>query len=539
MLNPGNNILNLLLGIPASNDAAPQPGQPSINGGGEGFAAIFDLLLTPKMENPGSAFDFNLPLTNPPVEYSDFQKNDLSALAGNQKQSTATADELWGSIIPADKNQAIDLADFVEYVAADSESNTQKNVQHRTSSESVIAMLPSQGPITNARLTEILGTRPVDLPTGTFTVLDAKVDDGNVVLDLQPKDQAGVTIRLSLPAQKFQELFGLSGAAKSHLVMPGMDRVQRVNVEPGTLTEARRIEELALKLNLKEIEISDVSKAAKSPTVEDNSAKVVTVKIVAENAGQELVIKANLLRNELSATTPNRFVPDNPAADASVDNRQLTSKPDPAEAVVKQAMQNHSPANGFAAEQFKWEERMLRSFDKSDLINADQAKATPDVQHMLDNGRVQGEKISLQPVRFSLPENLSAALRPNGRTVMIRVEPESLGPARLHLSMHGDMLTARVTVENVHARAAIEGSLDQLTGQLARAGIKVHHVEVNVAGSDVGGQFFERRPEWNRPIHNQHIVNDTELERDAISPSVMASYRSSSYVGADGVNVFA
>jgi hypothetical protein len=275
-------------------------------------------------------------LTNTRVGHCDFQASELTALAANQGQSSAI----------------IDPAEFVEYAGKEGETNTQKNLSHNTSSESVTAMLPALGPISNARLSEVLGTRPVEMPTGTFTVLDARVDDGNVVLDLQPKDQPGQTIRLNLPAQNFQELFGLSNANERGVLMPGMGGTQRVNIEPGTLAEAKRIEELALKLNLKEIEISDVSKAVKSPTTEDTSAKVVTVKIVAENAGQELVIKANLLRNELKATTPNRFVPDTPTVDASLNNQQVATKQGMAGTVVKDAIQNNPPANGFAAEQF-------------------------------------------------------------------------------------------------------------------------------------------------------------------------------------------
>ena len=73
---------------------------------------------------------------------------------------------------------------------------------------------------------------------------------------------------------------------------------------------------------------------------------------------------------------------------------------------------------------------------------------------------------------------------------------------------------------------------------LERAGIKVEQLEVNVAGSDVGSELFERSIAQNRPKITTRILNAEEAGVLS-SPTEVISRSSGEYVGSSGVNLFA
>ena len=127
-------------------------------------------------------------------------------------------------------------------------------------------------------------------------------------------------------------------------------------------------------------------------------------------------------------------------------------------------------------------------------------------------------------VRFHIPDNLSQLVRHQSQSLLIRIEPEHLGPARLHLSEHGGQLRARLVVETESARALIEGSLDKLKLQLEKAAVKVEHLEVTVA-NDAAHRFFERQPRRNQSLRNKNMadtpgaITDTTATDSYVPPS--------------------
>ncbi len=152
--------------------------------------------------------------------------------------------------------------------------------------------------------------------------------------------------------------------------------------------------------------------------------------------------------------------------------------------------------------------------------------------------RFSDGKLHSVSTRFHLPDNAAQILRPNGESILLRIEPDHLGPARLHLTMRGQMLSARVVVETVQAGAAVEGSLDQLTEQLLRAGISVDHIEVMVDGGEQGNQFFDRNPVWHRARYPGRL-NDKTLNLEQVSPSPVIVRQPVEYVNRYGVNLLA
>ena len=122
---------------------------------------------------------------------------------------------------------------------------------------------------------------------------------------------------------------------------------------------------------------------------------------------------------------------------------------------------------------------------------------------------------------------------------MIKVEPEHLGPARLNLSMRGEALVARLVVDSVQARIAVEGSLHQLNDQLSRAGIKVDHLEVTVGGGEERLPFFERRPHFSGKSRGRGaaITNDFVNETEQLTS--MATPHLGGEISRYGVNLYA
>jgi flagellar hook-length control protein FliK len=141
-------------------------------------------------------------------------------------------------------------------------------------------------------------------------------------------------------------------------------------------------------------------------------------------------------------------------------------------------------------------------------------------------------------VKFTLPETLQRSFASSGQTIMLKIEPEHLGPARLNLTVRDQMLTARVTVDTPVAKAIVERSLDQLTDTLSRAGIDVDKIEVMLGDSGAREQFFDRRPLWSQS-HNSQKMSDTDSPVSETPILITPALLSRQYVGNRGVNVLA
>ena len=140
---------------------------------------------------------------------------------------------------------------------------------------------------------------------------------------------------------------------------------------------------------------------------------------------------------------------------------------------------------------------------------------------------------------MTLQQEMPTLSHLEGRSLMIKLEPEYLGSARLHLTMRQDTLSARLMVETPQAKAAVESSLSQLTDQLARVGIKVDYIDVGVRGGGAQNQFFHKQSNWFR-AQNPRIALSREIE--AVSRDLSAAPLARpipGYVAADRVNIYA
>lgn len=171
--------------------------------------------------------------------------------------------------------------------------------------------------------------------------------------------------------------------------------------------------------------------------------------------------------------------------------------------------------------------------------DSEQADPFANLESVRETGKILNGKLSQREVRFSLPDDLASKLKPNGQSVMIRIEPDNLGPARLSLKMYRDKLSARITVETVGIKAVVEQSLDRLTQQLIKSGIDVERIEVALDGRQSGEQLGERHPHWQRQARSAHLDENILTETNEDSPVAPVPVAAPALVGAGGVNVLA
>ncbi|GEM_PF-2226099 len=150
---------------------------------------------------------------------------------------------------------------------------------------------------------------------------------------------------------------------------------------------------------------------------------------------------------------------------------------------------------------------------------------------------METEKIQAPPVRFVVPSELNDGKNLDNRTVMIKMEPEHLGPVRMTLTTFHDGLSARLVVDTAAAKTAVESNLNQLMQQLDRQGIRVEAFQVSVGGSQVGENSGDRTMArfGKGTARSQKSFGNYSIQ----SAIVGGTNRLGQYIGAGGVNCFA
>ncbi|MEW6014636.1 MAG: flagellar hook-length control protein FliK, partial [Candidatus Zixiibacteriota bacterium] len=178
-------------------------------------------------------------------------------------------------------------------------------------------------------------------------------------------------------------------------------------------------------------------------------------------------------------------------------------------------------------------------------INADAAEPVLQNGKMIEgkevasDGRInhrlqQTEKLDIQSVRFTAPLESDIRELKSGRTVIIKMEPEHLGPVRLTLSTSGDSLHGRMTVQSMEARTAVEGNLNELQEQLSRQGIKLDSFQISLAGGQVGQRAFGGR---RSPTESGGMSRNNSRDlSNPISGLIEKTLSQRLYISATGVN---
>ncbi len=161
----------------------------------------------------------------------------------------------------------------------------------------------------------------------------------------------------------------------------------------------------------------------------------------------------------------------------------------------------------------------------------------PSLGNNIEKIEIKETKIDVMPAKFVLPAEISGKNLKNNHTVMIRMEPDHLGPVRMTVTTHNDILSARLIVDSPLAKATVESNLNNLVEQLDRHGIKVDRIEVSVSGGAVGHEAKENRFAGSKGTGRHNPKGYKTLS--AIKEVMAQRAQDQLYIAANGVNCFA
>ncbi len=87
-----------------------------------------------------------------------------------------------------------------------------------------------------------------------------------------------------------------------------------------------------------------------------------------------------------------------------------------------------------------------------------------------------------------LSEKISTAVRQGSNEVRVQLRPESLGEVRVAIKVEGDVVTARITVENQQVKQIVESNLQHLRDSLSEHNLSTANVSVDI-GNNGQGRF--------------------------------------------------
>ncbi len=535
MTNSGNNILALLLGNFNSRTNNSTSGFTGLQGTSPAFFDIMNQLdFGSKVARQS--------LLNVPENYTAelfdllFDKS-VEALSGNEKLTDRSLKNLfYPDCTINDNNVGITALKESNFLTKGNNEPTIINAR----SDNAIVEAPFQAVHTNKYLDDIINKMPVEINTGKYRVLSSNITEGQLHLAVQSADEPGQVIRISVPAQTLAGEFYQSATDGGYSNSLAMRPFNAVNVNSGwpegTSSEWNK---LFSRVNLKELEISNIGG---EKAIQNRPGDSIGYKLVAELSGQEIILRGKLNRSDIKTRLENKS--DN--AGSSGINTVMTDKNllPPADTILPEDKLNLSLRNMLIDnknnfEKLNWysETSTIDDFNTPDmgkeLINP--------VSNKLDMTTTDMPRQAEMPssIRFTLPDNLKQILKPNGRSVTIKMEPENLGPARLFLTVRDNALSVRLMVENVQAKQLIESSLDQLNQQLSRCGIKVDYLEVGVNGGELQNNNFARQTIWGKPSrYNRYIFDDDLLTGIDKKPNVFVPVPDT-YINVHGVNLLA
>lgn len=538
MLPNAGNILDQLLG---GFDTAQMPtiGQSS-QAGPEGSGLPFDNLLSMlingqdvKIVPSGQAFQ---------VDQAEHQQPKAPTAQAPLEQflmDTAPAD-IPGDRIDTDPRIGLnaliadDEAGWIESPVRSQSDLPQLTLRHKPEA------ITSDAFIANKNLRELVGSQPVKLENAIYKVVDARINGDSLEMTVVSDDNNPQPVKLTVPAelltnkQAGDALAAVRAGDGRTSLISGVDRVA---LAQNGVSNSEKLDQLLANLNLKavEVKLEPVTSAASTQKHQ------VTLQMFGVVDGNQIVIKSKLDRQKIDIRTNER----NPASSSprvsalptvadgqkptGAENAKLDARS--TERMVAFSIQEASRRMPFDLIDKLTADKTTTQFETTGL-QTDNAAAKADIALRFDNGNT-----NTPTARLSLPPSFERMTRPTGQSVMLKIEPEQLGPARLHLSMDHNVLTARVTVESAVARMAVEHSLDQLTEQLSRAGIQVDRIQVALSDQESPEQFFHRRPNWAQPGNNRSNNPEDPFELEQVAPSPTLYSPPEEFVRADGVNL--
>jgi len=430
------------------------------------------------------------------------------------------------------------------------------------------ALLPETQPVYAKNIQNIINKIPVEINSGKYEIVDAQIQNNNLELQIVSAENPVEPIKITLPAEI------LTGNDKNNI---GVANNQRTVVDQPKI-DSYQFEDILSKLNLKEIEI----KTGTNITDQEKTLKPINVNLMAEASGNEILLKAQYNSRKITGyieNNANDLTDTNDTSDTSdliqqlnninkntekTNARQNDVNSDVKQTVIKAAVPDDSNIWKINNYEYKNEydpslkNKILFNNEKT-LGNLEQLTKTDNIfdskttfktiENKIDSffnldkttvkTDLSSEKIDIQPVRFNLPDNLNQALKPNGQSIMIRVEPDHLGPAQIKLTIEDDKLKAEIKVHSATAKTTLENSVDKLIQQLSKADIKVDYIEITADSDNSENELYQRQQFWNKGSKNSQLrAENNSLKENNINITPVLNRLNTISVGS-GVNLLA
>ena len=380
-----------------------------------------------------------------------------------------------------------------------------------------------------------------------FSVEKVTVRGNEVEVIARSAKDESKTVKMVVPKEQFEMMVSPQKKVAEAVVVTSNNRIERVPLD-GLVETTPKLDQLLQKLNLQEILVkNDITKASKDG-LERPLTREATVKLVGAESTAELLVKGQIqvIKDKSRTISRKRLAPKGINLTTPRNRKANLANQNPATAGDgRVSLVNTRTADGglilkevkVRSEVFNLAEQFANN-PTTNEAGSDKNFSSVMLTESNQTGSTSALRNEPTPVRFSLPDDLGQSLKPGGKAVTIKIHPEILGPVRLTLRMNGSQLQARLIVDSAQVKSMIEGTLEQLTDQLERAGIKVNSMDVNVAGSDVGSELFDRSLAWNRPKLTTRLLDAEEAELLSLA-TTEPSRSSGEYVGSSGVNLFA
>lgn len=370
-----------------------------------------------------------------------------------------------------------------------------------------------------------------EVESGIYRVLDSKVSDGRLELTVVAKGPAQEPVKISVPAALLTESVSklIGGVAKA-----SEGRIPKVLIDRFARPQQGQVDTLLSRLNLKALEI----KVEPQPVSAKPELTPVEITLVAENDGAQVALKSKISKQDIRVITGRTSRDDlttaptdkgkAPVVDTDESSVVKAGRPDNISDPLRKA--------GHLTE-FSLPDRI--GTGKRPAFSQDIPTTNVTIDRNLESITTGVDRKLAATVKMTLPELIQKPFSPNGQTIMIRIEPAHLGPARLNLSLRDQILTARVIVDTPMARMAILNSLEQLTNQLSRAGIEVDRIEVALSGDGAREQFLDRRSAWSHARKMRRFDKELGFGQEAVGSTPVVTAPPPGYLRADGVNLLA
>lgn len=393
-------------------------------------------------------------------------------------------------------------------------------------------LLPDAAALYNRSLKAILTGDQIALEPGKYRIIESDISKGQLNLTVVSSESSGEQIKLSLPLRTLMQEGSFS---------PGRTALSGFASVKPSLMEGPVLEDYISRLRLTSIE---VEAEAKSPAPTDSKQAV--LKLLGGTGDRQVLMLSHLNGNGLVGRRKAQQSSTGRAGAGAVDiDEVLLDSQSGAEAPVGRSTAarpwNDTLLNRLHPLAGKIDQKLTMLSTNADPFgeNAESARMNeligPDAK--VERTSADGEALKIRTTRFSLPEDVRTALKPGGQSVTLRIEPEHLGPARLRLVMHNNVLKALVTVNSTQAKAIVEGSLDQLANQLSKVDIQVERIEVALNSDSRQESFLHRRPRRQASLKSKHGVEAAPAAMTIASSE--DRYGTVPMVGAGGVNLLA